>query len=103
ARIEAWERVVREGLNVRQTERMVRAWRETGAAPPPEAAPPAASEMNAAEPSWLPGLDKKLQQSLGTKVALKRGSGGRGTVTIHFYSDEELGGIVERMLGGETL
>ncbi|MQA00334.1 MAG: ParB/RepB/Spo0J family partition protein [Dehalococcoidia bacterium] len=103
ARIAAWERVVREGLNVRQTERMVRAWRDTGAAPPSEAGPPAAPDASAVEPSWLPGLDKKLQQSLGTKVALKRGNGGRGTVTIHFYSDEELGGIVERMLGGETL
>ena len=39
----------------------------------------------------------------GTKVALKRTLKGRGTLTIHFYSDEELTGVLERILGEDAL
>ena len=43
-------------------------------------------------------LEEKLRQSLGTKVSLRSGRKG-GTVTIHFYSDEELNALMERLLG----
>jgi hypothetical protein len=39
---------------------------------------------------------------LGTRVSLKRGdSGGSGSITIHFHSDEELQGLYERIIGEE--
>lgn len=41
-------------------------------------------------------VEKKLQSSLGTKVALKHGKRG-GTVTIYYYSDEELDSLVEKL------
>ncbi len=49
------------------------------------------------------GLEGALQQALGTKVTLKRAADGSGTVTIHFYSDEELEGVVERLVPEEAL
>lgn len=41
-------------------------------------------------------VEKRLQHSLGTKVALKHGKNG-GTVTIYYYSDEELDALLKKM------
>ncbi len=42
-------------------------------------------------------LEKRLRDQLGTKVTLQHSHHG-GTLTIHFYSDEELNSIVEKIL-----
>lgn len=42
-------------------------------------------------------VEKRLQKSLGTKVALKHGKKG-GTITIHYYSDEELDSLLDKLL-----
>ncbi|HLA88499.1 MAG TPA: ParB/RepB/Spo0J family partition protein [Anaerolineales bacterium] len=41
-------------------------------------------------------VEKRLQNSLGTKVALKHGKNG-GTVTIYYYSDEELDALLGKL------
>lgn len=41
-------------------------------------------------------LERRLQSSLGTRVALKHGKKG-GTVTIYYYSDEELDSLLEKL------
>lgn len=41
-------------------------------------------------------VEKRLQNSLGTKVALKHGKKG-GTVTIYYYSGEELDALLEKL------
>jgi len=41
-------------------------------------------------------IEKKLRSSLGTKVALKHGKKG-GTVTIYYYSDEELDSLIDKL------
>ena len=41
-------------------------------------------------------VEKRLQKSLGTKVALKYSKKG-GTVTIYYYSDEELDSLLEKL------
>ena len=89
ARLEILARIEREGLSVRQTERLARN------AQPATTAPPTASP--ARDPD-LEALEDALRLQLGTKVGLRRGRGGRGTLTIHFYSNEELDGVLERLL-----
>ena len=42
-------------------------------------------------------LQNRLSSALGTKVTLKHGKKG-GTVTIHYYSQEELDAIVNRFI-----
>jgi ParB family chromosome partitioning protein len=42
-------------------------------------------------------VEKRLQRSLGTKVSLKHGKKG-GTVTIYYYSDEELDSLLDKLL-----
>ena len=45
-------------------------------------------------------LETRFREALGTKVSLtRRGEGGR--VVIHFYSEEELNALYERIVGRE--
>ncbi len=44
----------------------------------------------------LAALEEQLRSSLGTKVDLTKGRKG-GRIVIHFFSDEELGSIVEKL------
>lgn len=107
ARVEAWDQVRELGLNVRQTESLVREWRQPA---PPETTTDNAREL--ATPPLAPagttgglpdGIEQALQRTLGTRVQLRRSRTGRGSVTIHFYSDEELDGLLERLLDGTEL
>jgi ParB family chromosome partitioning protein len=108
--LEVWGQVVADGLNVRQTEELVRALR----APEPEVDPETAENLeqaivSVADPGArgpavvTEGLAAALQRALGTKVTLRRTADGAGTMTIHFYSDEELDGVLERLIGDEPL
>ncbi len=76
-------RVVDGALSVRQTEELARK-----AAMPP-------SQKADREPSELEDL---LSRALSTKVVVRR-SGNGGAVTIYFYSEEELDGLVMRLQG----
>ncbi|MSQ29578.1 MAG: ParB/RepB/Spo0J family partition protein [Dehalococcoidia bacterium] len=95
-RLAAWRAVVARELNVRETERMVR----EGVTPKPKRTAP---EPQLGPLAITQGFEAALERSLGTKVALKRTQKGRGTLTIHFYSDEELTGVLERILGEDAL
>jgi ParB family chromosome partitioning protein len=79
--------VLKQELNVRQTEELVR--KLSGEKPSRKPKPATVPEM--AE------LEERLRSSLGTKVILRSGRQG-GTVTIHYYSDEELNALMERLL-----
>ncbi len=82
--------IEQRGLNVRQTEALVRQMQ----AEPQE--PAAKAELS---PQDQDAVDR-FQQRLGTKVNLVRGKKG-GRVVIHFYSEEELQAIYEAIMGKE--
>jgi len=84
----ALQTIIKSGLNVRQTETLVR--RLGGERPKP-----APSHKRPAEEV---ALEDQLRESLGTRVTLKRGKNG-GSLVIRFYSDEELNALVDRLLG----
>lgn len=92
-RLRAWRRVIDEALNVRQTERMVRLWGR------PETV--RRSTPRPVDPD-TEALAERLRQRLGTKVTLRRSTRGNGSVTLHFYSDEELDGLLDRLLGDDA-
>jgi ParB family transcriptional regulator, chromosome partitioning protein len=81
--------ILAHDLNVRQTEALVR--RLSGERPAPAEKPAPTPEVT--------DLEHRLEDSLGTRVNLNRRSQGRGTLVIHFYSDEELDALIERLLG----
>jgi ParB family chromosome partitioning protein len=84
---QAAERILKDGLNVRQTEELVAHWAEQKTRPAPRPAIPLVRDAHVAD------LEQKLQQRLGTKVELRYRQG-KGKVEVRFYSDEEL----ERLL-----
>jgi ParB family chromosome partitioning protein len=87
AQTAALQTVLNQGLNVRQTEELVR--KMQGHKPEPVVEKPVDPEIKE--------LEERLQTRLGTKVSLTHGAKG-GTVTIHYYSDEELNAIVSSLL-----
>ena len=87
AQTAALRTVIAQELNVRQTEELVR--KLSGEKPLHKPKPAAVPEVAA--------LEERLRTSLGTKVTLRSGRKG-GTVTIHYYSDEELNALMGRLL-----
>jgi len=87
AQVAALHTVLSQELNVRQTEELVR--KLCGEKPSQKPKPAAVPEMAA--------LEDRLRSSLGTKVTLRSGRKG-GTLTIHYYSDEELDALMGRLL-----
>jgi len=85
--------VVERDLSVRQAEELVRRLRE----PRPDPARPA---TRTADPD-LERVEEDLRRALGTKVRLARSRRG-GRIVIDFYSDEELGRLYERLIGGNA-
>jgi ParB family chromosome partitioning protein len=83
--------VLSQGLSVRQTEELVRRLRE----PRPAPTHPAPTRL---DPD-LERVEEELRQRLGTKVSLTRSRKG-GRIVIEYYSDEELGRLYERLIGG---
>ncbi len=83
----ALKTVISNELNVRQTEELVR--KLIGEKPVRKSKPVTAPEI--AE------LEERLRTSLGTKVTLRSGRKG-GTMTIHYYSNEELDALMGRLL-----
>ncbi len=79
--------VVSQELNVRQTEELVR--KISGEKKPARTQPAISPDVAS--------LEERLQASLGTKVSLRTGKKG-GTMTIHYYSNEELESLLRRLL-----
>lgn len=84
----AMQTIIRHGLNVRQAEELIR--KLSGQKP----SRPAKSGL----PPELMALEGRMRDYLGTKVSLTRSRKG-GTLVIHYYSDEELTALVDRILG----
>ncbi len=92
AQLAALQTVLDQGLNVRQTEALVR--RLGGKRRKKRRKSP---QLNPEEKA----LESDLRDALGTKVKLRRSDQG-GTLTLHFYSDEELNTLVERLLDQDS-
>ena len=84
--------IVDQGLSVRQTEELVRRLRE------PRAPKAVATPTQRLDPD-LERVEEDLRERLGTKVSLSRSRKG-GRIVIEYYSDEELGRLYERLIGG---
>jgi ParB family chromosome partitioning protein len=87
AQDQALKTIVDKGYTVRQAEELIRKLngKRAAAAPKPGKMP----EIKA--------LEDQLRTRLGTRVALTHKEGA-GTITIHYYSDEELNALVEQLL-----
>lgn len=84
----AAEKVLKNGLNVRQTEDLLAVLQKKGSAKKT-----ANGTVVDVDPHVV-ALEEKLQQAFGTKVSLKYGSG-KGSIEIKFFSDDDLDRILK--------
>jgi ParB family chromosome partitioning protein len=80
--------ILKKNLNVRQTEDLVRNLSGQRSQPVEKPEPP--PEIKA--------IEERLRSYLGTKVNLNQRRKG-GTLVIHYYSEEELNSLIEKLLG----
>ena len=85
----AAEKVLKQSLNVRQTENLVAHLQNRSAAG--RGGKPAPLPM---QDSHVAAVEQRLQERLGTKVDLRYRQG-KGAVQIHFYTDEDLQRVLE--------
>jgi ParB family transcriptional regulator, chromosome partitioning protein len=76
--------IIKKGLSVRQAE--ILAKRGKG--------PSRAGKRVPSGDSYVTSLEDRLKRSLGTKVEINT-RGGKGRITVHFYSDDELDRLIE--------
>ncbi len=86
AQSSALQTILTKELNVRQTEALVNKFKGKKRPKPPKKDPKSPE---------LKSLEEELQSSLGTKVRLTRSKSGKGTITIHYYSDEEFDTLID--------
>ena len=85
------EIVIERELSTRETEELVRRIREPKVEPPVAVVTPRDADLERVE--------EDLRRSLGTKVTLAKSRKG-GRIIIEYYSDEELGQLYDRLIGG---
>ena len=85
----AAERVVKDGLNVRQTEGLIAKLESR-----PQKIPGGRTKAIVPVSSNIARLEEKLREKFGTKVHLKYAQG-KGAVEISFFSDDELQRVLE--------
>ncbi len=86
AQEELLKKIINLDFSVRTTEMLAR--KLSGQKP--------AAKKKSASSADVNDVEKRLRSSLGTKVALKHSKKG-GTVTIYYYSDEELDTLLEKL------
>ncbi len=87
----AWQAIIDRGLTVRQVESIAKRAKPRR---PGRAEGPVTARRDPEEARTL----DLLRKALGTKVEIQR-SGSSGTVSIHFFSDEEYESVVNYLLG----
>lgn len=85
------ERVVREGLSVRETEDAVRKAGKQGTGK--EVAP--ASPSAASVPPWVRDLEGRMREHLGTRVHVRNQPGFRGEIVIEYFQRSDLDRLVQ--------
>lgn len=79
--------IVKRELSVRQTEQLVRQLQ--GEKHP--------AKRRIKQSASVAELENRVRDKLGTKVALRRGRKGKGSLIIYFYSDEELEALIKHL------
>jgi ParB family transcriptional regulator, chromosome partitioning protein len=83
-----WKKIIAQGLSVRRVEQMVK---DAGEKRKKPASIPAESDAHTAP------IERKLRQTLGTKVVVRTRANGSGEITIEFYSIDDMERLLDLM------
>jgi ParB family chromosome partitioning protein len=87
AQEELLNKIITLDLSVRTTEMLAKKY--AGQRP--------VSKKKAGQSAEVADVERRLRSSLGTQVALKHKKSGGGTVTIYYYSNEDLDSLLEKL------
>lgn len=93
SQIELCRRIVAEALSVRQTEAIVRERRAPAPTDNGERSKPAAAPKS----NHIVSLENELRQRFGTKVEIRPTAKDRGTILIHFHSNDDFERVVSQL------
>lgn len=93
AQLRAAQKVVSEGLSVRETERLVKNMIK-GQEQKKET-----EQETEQEKVIYQELEEKLKLAMGTKVVINRKKNGKGKIEIDYYSADELERLMEKLMG----
>lgn len=107
-RVDLAAKMVEEGWSVREVERRVRELVQPPApaepTPSDRVAEPDASEgestgaVRSVEiPSWVAGIQDRLQEALGTRVEVRARPGYSGQIVVHYFDREELERLLDQI------
>ena len=99
AQIDFANKIRRDGLSVRETERQVQ--EKIQEEDDPFSSPRAKKKSKAKDPH-LAAMEQKLRVAMGTRVDIKPTSRNRGQIVIHFRSVDEFERIVQSMDDGDS-
>jgi ParB family chromosome partitioning protein len=91
--LRVWRRIQRSGLSVRQVEEVVRRIGTTGTRKPKLLEP--REQVVEGSALVLENFATRLRYILGTKVKIHPKETGKGEIVIEYYSDEDLGRILD--------
>ena len=94
ARIIIYEHIIKNSLNVRQAEKAAKSAARTVKTPHP---PGVIVTLDPSIGLVLRDMELALETALGRKVSIIRKRGGRGRMTLDFYSDRDLETLVEKL------
>ena len=83
--LDIYEQVIRRNLSVRQTEDLVRNFKDTDLSEP--------NQKSRTSSERAQEIAKQIRSRLNTKVIVKQSKSGKGMILIHFKDEEELGRI----------
>ena len=85
--IRIFERIIKRDLSVRQVEKLVRDFSDK--------AQKKVYHLNTQTESAINSIEEKMRHALGTKVRVSVREGGRGEIVIEFYSNDDLGRLLD--------
>ena len=91
--------IIKMGLNVRQTEDLVK--RHLAEPDSAQDAGPDEAEVDPQLQVQVHNLENRLRSVLGTKVNLNRNADGSGRLVIHFYNEDDLNHLVQQVVGDD--
>jgi len=95
-----FERMVREGISVRQAENAARAaTKSKGNGEDKSGTRKISAETDPAVSRMVLEMEKALETALGRRCVITRGNEGKGKMVIEFYSDRDLEALVQKLRG----
>jgi len=88
AQIRLFEKTIKNDLNVRQVEKLVREFSTS-------TKEKKVFRITSATQSSISSIEEKIQHILGTKVRVNIHEGGKGEIIIEFYSNDDLGRLFD--------